>query len=86
VYGALKAGRVYFSITVRSACAQHVAHTAWASDGAWVWKRDSSSTIYVFPTAKLVAVEQHHQKCGKLGFEVRDIESLREHYMMTLRA
>jgi cyclopropane-fatty-acyl-phospholipid synthase len=40
----------------------------------------------VFPDARLVAFASIVRSAESVGFEVRDVESLREHYMMTLRA
>jgi cyclopropane-fatty-acyl-phospholipid synthase len=54
--------------------------------GRWLWKRDQFIDKYVFPDAKLVPLASVLRSAEAVGFEVRDIESLREHYMMTLRA
>ncbi len=54
--------------------------------GRWLWKRDQFIDKYVFPDAKLVTLASIVRSAESVGFEVRDIESLREHYMMTLRA
>jgi cyclopropane-fatty-acyl-phospholipid synthase len=51
----------------------------------WLWKRDQFIDKYVFPDAKLVALGSIVGSAESVGFEVRDIESLREHYVMTLR-
>jgi cyclopropane-fatty-acyl-phospholipid synthase len=51
-----------------------------------LWKRDQFIDKYVFPDAKLVALGSIIRSAESVGFEVRDVESLREHYMMTLRA
>jgi cyclopropane-fatty-acyl-phospholipid synthase len=39
---------------------------------------------YVFPDAKLTPVSFTQQEAIKVGFEVRDVENLREHYALTL--
>jgi cyclopropane-fatty-acyl-phospholipid synthase len=52
----------------------------------WLWKRDQFIDKYVFPDARLVALGSIVRSAESVGFEVRDVESLREHYMMTLRA
>lgn len=52
----------------------------------WLWKRDQFIDKYVFPDAKLVPLASVIRAAEKVGFEVRDVESLREHYAMTLRA
>jgi cyclopropane-fatty-acyl-phospholipid synthase len=54
--------------------------------GRWLWKRDQFIDKYVFPDAKLVPLASVIGSAESVGFEVRDVESLREHYMMTLRA
>ncbi len=52
----------------------------------WLWKRDQFIDKYVFPDAKLVPLASVIRAAEKVGFETRDVESLREHYAMTLRA
>jgi cyclopropane-fatty-acyl-phospholipid synthase len=54
--------------------------------GRWLWKRDQFIDKYVFPDAKLVPLASVVRSAEAAGFEVRDVESLREHYIMTLRA
>ena len=45
----------------------------------------SFSDTYVFPDGELVPINVTLRAAEQTGFEVRDVESLREHYMMTLR-
>jgi cyclopropane-fatty-acyl-phospholipid synthase len=52
----------------------------------WLWRRDQFIDKYVFPDAKLVPLASVIRSAERAGFETRDIESLREHYAMTLRA
>jgi cyclopropane-fatty-acyl-phospholipid synthase len=40
---------------------------------------------YVFPDGELVAINAALRYAEETGFEVRDVESLREHYALTLR-
>lgn len=40
---------------------------------------------YVFPDGELVTISGALDQAEHARFEVRDVESLREHYMMTLR-
>lgn len=40
---------------------------------------------YVFPDAEVVPVHETLSAAERCGFEVRDVESLREHYYLTLR-
>ena len=39
----------------------------------------------MFPDGELVPVSQANLAAEKAGFEVRDVENLREHYALTLR-
>lgn len=41
---------------------------------------------FIFPDGELVLVSEALQIAERCGFEVRDVENLREHYMRTLRA
>jgi cyclopropane-fatty-acyl-phospholipid synthase len=41
---------------------------------------------YVFPDGELVSVSESNAIAERVGFEVRDVENLREHYARTLRA
>jgi cyclopropane-fatty-acyl-phospholipid synthase len=43
------------------------------------------ATKYVFPDGELVPISSTLRAAEKSGFEVRDVESLREHYALTLR-
>jgi cyclopropane-fatty-acyl-phospholipid synthase len=45
----------------------------------------SFSDTYVFPDGELVGINVTLQAAENEGFEVRDVESLREHYILTLR-
>ena len=45
----------------------------------------SFSDTYVFPDGELVPINVSLHAAEMTGFEVRDVESLREHYTMTLR-
>jgi len=47
--------------------------------------RETFSSHYVFPDGELVPVSLSARVAEETGFEVRDIESLREHYALTLR-
>ncbi|MGZ3332502.1 MAG: class I SAM-dependent methyltransferase, partial [Gemmatimonadaceae bacterium] len=49
------------------------------------WKADAFIDTYVFPDGKLTATDDVIAAAEGSGFEVRDVESLREHYAMTLR-
>ena len=47
--------------------------------------RGSFSDVYVFPDGELVPIQDTIKIAEQAGFETRDLESLREHYILTLR-
>lgn len=47
--------------------------------------RDSFVDNYVFPDGDLLPINKTLAYAEQKGFEIRDLESLREHYMLTLR-
>ncbi len=50
------------------------------------WRKGPTFTNrYVFPDGELVPINTTLHYAEKVGFEVRDVESLREHYALTLR-
>ncbi len=48
-------------------------------------RADSFSDQYVFPDGELVPIFETLTNAESAGFEIRDVESLREHYVLTLR-
>jgi cyclopropane-fatty-acyl-phospholipid synthase len=58
--------------------------------GEWIerrlWKRDAFIHQYVFPDGQLGPLHAVISSAERVGFETRDVESLREHYALTLRA
>jgi cyclopropane-fatty-acyl-phospholipid synthase len=52
---------------------------------ARLWRRDEFVHRYVFPDGMLVPAAHVVACAERAGFELRDVESLREHYAMTLR-
>lgn len=58
-----------------------IAHRAGEQPGG----KDSFSDTYVFPDGELVPINVTLHFAEEAGFEVRDVESLREHYALTLR-
>jgi cyclopropane-fatty-acyl-phospholipid synthase len=50
-----------------------------------VWRRDEFIDQYVFPDGKLGPLHAVIAAAEGAGFETRDVESLREHYVLTLR-
>jgi cyclopropane-fatty-acyl-phospholipid synthase len=57
-----------------------------ARDGKGWRAGDDFIGRYVFPDGDLVAVDATTRAAESVGFEVRDVENLREHYARTLRA
>jgi cyclopropane-fatty-acyl-phospholipid synthase len=55
-------------------------------DGKGYRASDDFIGRYVFPDGDLVAVDATTRAAESVGFEVRDVENLREHYARTLRA
>jgi cyclopropane-fatty-acyl-phospholipid synthase len=51
-----------------------------------LWKRDAFIDQYVFPDGRLGPLQAVVAGAEGAGFETRDLESLREHYTLTLRA
>lgn len=45
----------------------------------------SFSQSYVFPDGELVTISDANEFAEEAGFEVRDVENLREHYALTIR-
>jgi cyclopropane-fatty-acyl-phospholipid synthase len=52
---------------------------------ARVWRRNVFINRYVFPDGILEPAAPLIEAAERVGFETRDVESLREHYVMTLR-
>lgn len=48
-------------------------------------RQPTFTDVYVFPDGELVSIADMLQVAEKTGFEVRDVENLREHYAMTLQ-
>jgi cyclopropane-fatty-acyl-phospholipid synthase len=77
---------VYFS-TLRGALAPRgrLLNHAISSAGGSRLRRRSFMYRYVFPDGELIDVGEVVLEMEAAGFEVRDVESLREHYARTLR-
>lgn len=50
-----------------------------------IYGRGSFLQRYIFPDAELIPVSKVNVMAENAGFEVRDVENLREHYALTLR-
>jgi cyclopropane-fatty-acyl-phospholipid synthase len=53
--------------------------------GQYILGQDRFFQHYVFPDGELLPVSQVNTMAEQAGFEVRDVENLREHYALTLR-
>jgi cyclopropane-fatty-acyl-phospholipid synthase len=51
----------------------------------WLWREGAFMQRYVFPDAELATPGETIRRAEAAGFETRDVESLREHYALTLR-
>ncbi len=61
----------------------HPSLTGWATRK--IWREGEFIERYVFPDGELVTPGENINFAEKAGFETRDVESLREHYALTLR-
>lgn len=61
------------------------ARAAWPNRPLALLQRATFSSRYVFPDGELVPIEDALGVAADAGFEVRDLESWREHYALTLR-
>lgn len=86
VYDALVPGGLFMNHCETSNLSARARHTLGERLERWAWKRDQFIDRYVFPDARLVSLGSLVTKAERVGFETRDIESLREHYTLTLRA
>ncbi len=53
--------------------------------GGTLWREGRFIDRYVFPDGELVRLDEVIAEAERAGFETRDVESLREHYALTLR-
>ncbi|GAC1654242.1 MAG: hypothetical protein NVS4B3_18040 [Gemmatimonadaceae bacterium] len=86
VYQALQPGGLFLNHCEVSNRAAQSRNTVRERARRWVWKDDQFIDRYVFPDARLVSLGSVITSAERCGFETRDVESLREHYTMTLRA
>lgn len=84
VYRVLKPGGLFMNHTIVSVSRSRP-DTLMDRFKGRLWRRDAFIDKYVFPEGKLVAVSHVVASAESVGFELRDVESLREHYAMTLR-
>ena len=84
VYRVLKPGGLFMNHTIVSVARARPTSRMDRVKG-FLWRRDAFIDKYVFPEGKLVPVAHVIASAERVGFELRDVESLREHYAMTLR-
>jgi cyclopropane-fatty-acyl-phospholipid synthase len=75
-YRALRAGGLFLNHGITS---QSRDGKGWRAGGDFIGR-------YVFPDGDLVSLDTSLRAAESAGFEVRDVENLREHYARTLRA
>ena len=83
-FRALKAGGLFLNhgiVSLEAARPKTIGGKLWDL----IWKSGSFIDTYVFPDGRLTAAADVISAAERSGFEVRDVESLREHYAMTLR-
>jgi len=51
----------------------------------WLWRKGQFLQRYVFPGGELPELADVVRAAEQVGFESRDLESLRENYVLTLR-
>jgi cyclopropane-fatty-acyl-phospholipid synthase len=66
-------------------CITHDRYEAHPLGRLLLWRAGSFTEKYVFPDGQLVRIDQLAQMALRTGFEIRDVESLREHYARTLQ-
>lgn len=82
-YGALVAGGLFLNHGIVQVLQKHRATWKERIEDR-LWRRDSFIDQYVFPDGKLGPYEAVVASAENAGFELRDAESLREHYEQTL--
>ena len=82
-YGALKPGGLFLNHGISSV--EDARPRSWREAvGRRLWKRDAFIDQYVFPDGRLAPFPEVVTRAEAVGFETRDVESLREHYVITL--
>ena len=83
-YAALRPGGLFLNHGIVSIAASRRASVTSRVSGK-VWQRGEFIDRYVFPDGELLPSATVVGSAEKSGFELRDVESLREHYVLTLR-
>ena len=83
VHRALRPGGLFLDHgLVRGGAAEQRGAVTWLKRR--LWKRDAFIQRYVFPDGELVPLGALLADAERTGLEVRDVENLREHYVLTL--
>ena len=83
VHRALRPGGLFLDHgLVRGGAAEQRGAVTWLKRR--LWKRDAFIQRYVFPDGELVPLGALLTDAERTGLEVRDVENLREHYVLTL--
>ncbi len=83
VHRALRPGGLFLDHgLVRGGAAEQRGAVTWLKRR--LWKRDAFIQRYVFPDGELVPIGALLTDAERAGLEVRDVENLREHYVLTL--
>jgi cyclopropane-fatty-acyl-phospholipid synthase len=85
-FRALEPGGLFMNHCCVSTRGARRTHSVREKFSRWLWKRDQFMDKYVFPDGRLVPLASIIRAAERVGFETRDVESLREHYAMTSRA
>jgi cyclopropane-fatty-acyl-phospholipid synthase len=83
VHGVLQAGGLFLNHGIVSTEAAHPLSLGQHIERK-LWRRDAFIDQYVFPDGKLGPFDSVVGSAERSGFETRDVESLREHYVLTL--
>jgi cyclopropane-fatty-acyl-phospholipid synthase len=84
VHGVIRPGGLFLNHGIVSVEASHSLSIAQQIERK-LWRRDAFIDQYVFPDGKLGPFHAVVGAAEGSGFETRDVESLREHYVLTLR-
>lgn len=83
VHGVLQTGGLFLNHGIVSTEAAHPLSLGQRIERR-LWRRDAFIDQYVFPDGKLGPLDSVVGSAEGSGFETRDVESLREHYVLTL--
>lgn len=83
-FAALRPGGLFLNHGIVSIAASRPTSLGSRASGK-IWRRGQFIDRYVFPDGELLPSATVIASAERNGFELRDVESLREHYMLTLR-